>query len=189
MLDSNSSTSISYTTPPFSISSPGSRIDVSTSYSISGNTSYPYYIVSFGTPQFLSLLMPLRFNQPITVETISTTLETLQTIITTGSTLVTIYTTETLVDTVDVAATSITTVFTAEPVTTVTITESPVYPSGTGSPYYSILPPAAASSDVLAVVAAVPAVPVVPRVRRVVNDVEDDLEDGEEFDDYYEQDE
>jgi hypothetical protein len=138
-------------------------VSTSLSYSTSGNTSYPFYVVSFHLePPFTYPSTNPWPTQPYTLETIYTTVSSIETILTTGTTLSTIFTTltESTVTTLFESGVSVTTVYETAAVTTVTETESPVYPFGTGSPVYSILPPSPA-----AVSTTTPPVNV-PRIRR-----------------------
>ncbi|MCJ1316276.1 hypothetical protein MMC15_001597 [Xylographa vitiligo] len=139
---------MSYTTPPPPSLEPGTRTD----YSMSGNTSYPYYIVTIVTTEFLTTE---------TLGTLTTTDTTLKTVTTTEAITLTTTaidsTTTTLFDTTQSVFTSfITTGY------TYTVTEYTVYPLGTGSgPNYSIPPPERTDSPI----------PQTPQVRRVVHDV------------------
>ncbi|MCJ1400574.1 hypothetical protein MMC11_003780 [Xylographa trunciseda] len=137
----------SYTTPPPPSISPGTR----TYYSISGNTSYPYYVVTEVTTEFI-------------------TTETLGTLITTDSTLVTVTSTKEITLTTTAVDSTTTTlydttqsVFTSYITTgyTSTVTEYTVWPYGTGPAYYSIAPPNPTDTPV----------PQTPRVRRVVKNL------------------
>lgn len=120
---------------------------------------------SYDSPLLSTLPLLILKPQTYSVITIYFTTESLGTYYTTDSTVVTKYQTDILTMATTIVSSNAATVtdyVTSESVTTITEAPVTVYPDGTGTPSYSILPPDATSK---------PPVPLVPRVRRVVHDV------------------